>query len=113
VVSHRLRDISLGGAFVSSDESLPLGTRCSLSIDLVGPASLLRIRMEGEVVRSDRAGIAITFTRMDLDSLVHLRHLIRIQSQRPQDIDEEFVTKLLQYGSEEENTNPPAENSSS
>lgn len=96
VVSNRLRDVSLGGAFVLVDKSLPDGTPCILSVDLVGPRSLLRIEVEGEVVRSDEDGVAVRFVRIDVDSLVHLRHLIKVHSGDPETIDDEYARKLLE-----------------
>ena len=95
VVSHRLRDISLGGAYIEVDQPLEEGASCILSIDLIGPRSLLRIEIEGEVVRVEDDGMAVTFTRIDLDSLVHLRHLIKVHSQDPDTIDYEFSSTLL------------------
>ncbi len=62
------------------DNTLPEKTPCTLNIELFGPASLLSIRMEAEVVRVDGNGNAVEFTNMDLDSLIHLRHLIRVHS---------------------------------
>jgi hypothetical protein len=97
IVSNRLRDISLGGAFVStSGTSLPAGTSCILEIDLIGRASLLRIQIEGEVVRSDEEGMAVKFTKIDLDSLVHLRHLIAVHAQDPKAVDVEYDESLLE-----------------
>lgn len=97
IVSNRLRDISLGGAFVSaSGTSLPEGTSCILEIDLIGRATLLRIQIEGEVVRSDEEGMAMKFTKMDLDSLVHLRHLIAVHAQDPKAMDAEYDKGLLE-----------------
>jgi hypothetical protein len=97
IVSNRLRDISLGGAFVfTSGPSLPEGTSCILEIDLVGRATLLRIQIEGEVVRSDEEGMAVKFTKIDLDSLVHLRHLIAVHARDPKTVDVEYDKSLLE-----------------
>lgn len=97
VFSNQLRDISLGGAYVEvTAERLPEGEECVFSIDLIGPASLLRIRVEGEIVRSDEGGIGVTFTQMDLDSLIHLKHLIKVQAQDPDLIDHEFLENLVE-----------------
>jgi hypothetical protein len=95
-ISNRLRDISLGGAFIILESVLPQATACSLDIDLIGPASLLRIQVEGEVVRAQENGIAVKFTRIDLDSLLHLRHMIKVFTQDPELIQHEFVTNLLE-----------------
>ncbi len=94
-ISHRLRDISLGGAFIALKTPLPEGAPCILHIDLIGPKSLLKIEIEGEVVRKEEEGMAVKFTRIDLDSLVHLRHLIKVHSQDPETIDIEFAQELL------------------
>lgn len=96
IVANQLRNVSLGGAFVVTCEALPPGTTCQLDIELIGPASLLVIRIEGEVLRCDPDGMALKFTRIDLDSLIHLRHLIRICSGDPELIDLEFTKNLLE-----------------
>jgi len=95
LVSNRLRDISLGGAFIIVKESLAPGTSCTLGFDLVGPHSRLHIEMQGDVVRSEPAGIAVRFTKIDLDSLVHLHHLIRVHAQDPRTISQEYEKNLL------------------
>jgi c-di-GMP-binding flagellar brake protein YcgR len=96
VVSNRLKDISLGGAYIAVENPLQEEAPCILSIDLIGPRSLLRIEIEGEVVRSEDDGMAVRFTRIDVDSLVHLRHLIKVHSQDPETIDYEFSSNLLE-----------------
>jgi hypothetical protein len=96
IVSNQLRDVSLGGAFVCSPQTLPKGTICVLEIKLVGPASLLRIGVEGQVVREEEDGMAVKFTRIDLDSLIHLRHIIAIRSGDPKGVDDEFSRELLE-----------------
>jgi hypothetical protein len=98
IVSEELRDVSLGGAFVSSVQTLPKGSMCVLEIDLMGPASLLRIGVEAQVVRQQSDGMAVKFTRIDLDSLIHLRHLIAIRSGDPEGVSDEFDRELLEIG---------------
>lgn len=94
-ISHRLKDISLGGAYIVLDHPLKVGASCILNIDLIGPKSLLRIEVEGEVARSEEGGMGVRFTRIDLDSLVHLRHLIKVYAQDPETIDYELARRLL------------------
>jgi c-di-GMP-binding flagellar brake protein YcgR len=95
-VSNKLRDISLGGAFIFMKEALPESIPCVLDVELRGPASLLRIQVEGEIVRVEDDGIAVKFTRIDLDSLLHLKHLIRVLTQDAELIDHEFSANLLE-----------------
>jgi hypothetical protein len=96
IISNQLQNISLGGAFISSEETFPLGAVCLLEIKLTGPASLLKIGIEARVVRSEEHGIGVKFSRMDVDSLIHLRHIVRIQSGDPTEVDLEYSRKLLQ-----------------
>ena len=96
VVSNHLRDVSLGGAYILVEKPLDEGTLCILSIDLIGPRSLLRVEIEGEVIRVEDQGMAVKFTRIDVDSFVHLRHLIKVHSQDPDTIDTEFESNFLE-----------------
>jgi hypothetical protein len=94
--STQLRDISLGGAFVEGASSLAEDEPCVLSIDLIGPASLLRVEVEGFVTRVEPGGIGIKFTRIDVDSLLHLHHLIKVHAMDPESVDLEFAQDLLE-----------------
>ncbi len=95
LLSRSLRDVSLGGVFVCTPESFSNGTVCDLEIELKGPGTLLVIHAEGEVTRVEAEGMALRFTGMDLDGLIHLRHLIRIYAQDPEVVDLEYEGKLL------------------
>jgi hypothetical protein len=96
IVANKLQNISLGGAFISSEESFPPGTMCLLEIKLTGPASLLKIGVEAKVVRAEDHGMGVRFSRMDVDSLIHLRHIVKIESEDPKEVDLEYSQKLLQ-----------------
>ena len=96
VHSEQMRDISLGGAYFFLTESLPEKTPCTVHIELFGSATLLSIQVEAEVARVDQRGMAVQFTRIDLDSLIHLRHLIRIHSNDEELMDREYSKDLLE-----------------
>jgi len=95
LMSNSLKDISLGGAFVCLDQTFCPGTRCNLQIDLIGPATLLRIVIESEVMRVTNEGMGLNFVKIDIDSLVHLKHFIKLNSQNPDQVEQEFSTNLL------------------
>jgi len=95
LLSRHLRDVSLGGIFVCTPESFSNGTVCDLEIELKGPGTLLVIHAEGEVTRVETEGMGLRFTVMDLDGLIHLRHLIRIYAQDPAVVDLEYSGRLL------------------
>lgn len=95
IASSLVRDISLGGIFIETPDRLPIGAQCAVNIDLIGPATRMEIRVEGEVVRVEQAGVALNFTRIESDSLIHLRHLIEIHAEDPQTIDQEYFQELF------------------
>ncbi len=90
-----LRNISLGGAFVFTDEPPPMGSVCRAKISLIGPSSLLKIEADAEVVRVEDSGVGLDFSKIDLDSLMHLRHLVKVHSMDPETVDKEFAQNLL------------------
>jgi c-di-GMP-binding flagellar brake protein YcgR len=96
VLATRIRDISLGGLFIVTDEPLPMGAHCTVCLDLKGPASLLEIKVEGEVVRVEEDGVGLVFTKIDADSLIHLHHIVKIHAQDPTRIDSEYYKELLE-----------------
>jgi hypothetical protein len=95
ITTSRVCDIGLGGLFVFTEEKLPIGDECVVNIELIGPASLLRVRVEGEIVRVQDQGAAVQFTRIDTDSLIHLKHLLSVHSEDPELIKREYFTSLL------------------
>lgn len=95
ISASRMRNVSLGGMFVLTHETLPLDSLCAVEIDLIGPASLLRVRLEADVIRVEPDGLALKFTKMDMDSLIHLKHLITIHADTPEIIDKEYYKTLI------------------
>ena len=96
IQSDSVRDISLGGMFIGSEEPLPKGAHCEVAINAVGPSSSFQVCVEGKVVRTENGGFALRFTEMDVDSLVNLRHLIRIRAADPEQVDREYSDNLIQ-----------------
>ncbi len=82
--------------FIHSHEPLEMGTRCEVEMGVSVPATTLQIQVVGEVVRVEKDGFALSFTKMDVDSLIYLRHLIRLRCTDPEQHDREYCTRLLQ-----------------
>lgn len=58
-----LQDISISGMYVELEQSLSLGTICSIQILIKGKHSRLILDdIQGEVVRAEEKGVAIRFT---------------------------------------------------
>ena len=94
--SGEVRDISFEGLWLPTTVRLPEGTSCRVTVHL---ADTVKIRAEGEVVRSEPDGIAVQFLELrDLDSYGHLRNLILYNSLDTDTIEEEFDRHLRLRG---------------
>jgi DNA-directed RNA polymerase subunit E'/Rpb7 len=54
------------------------------------------MEVEGDVVRCEEQGMAVKFTRIDVDSLIHLKHLIKVHAKDPETIAVEYERTLLE-----------------
>jgi hypothetical protein len=87
---HELANLSIGGCLVPLDEDIIEGTRCTITIRLVGGLGNTPVTVAGEVVRHDREYVAIRFTKISPDNLYHLQNLIRYNAPNPEEIEEEI-----------------------
>lgn len=76
-------DISLKGALVSVPDDLPLaaGLPCNVEIHL-DPADLV-LPFGGEIVHYHERLAGIKFTHIAIDSMIHLRRLVELNSSDP------------------------------
>jgi hypothetical protein len=96
ITSNKLRNLSLGGMFVESDVIHPVGTVCEVNVHLTGGTAGLYIAVEAEVVRTEPDGMGLKFVKMDVDSLILLKHLIAIHSGDLGLITREYLSELLE-----------------
>jgi hypothetical protein len=95
ILGHLTKDVSLNGLFLSSEEKLPAGTDCHLTIFLGGRDSQQRIELRGKVVRVEERGMAFAFQEiMGSDSFAHLRTLILYNSKEARRVEKEFKAHL-------------------
>jgi hypothetical protein len=60
-IEAELTDISMSGLFIQTESQVPIETLVDLDISMTGRSSVLSIRINGNVVRSDESGIGIEF----------------------------------------------------
>lgn len=80
------RDISVTGTFVEGITDMGKGTQCAINIFLVGDASELLLKMQGEVVRVEESGVALEFIDVSRDCFYHLKNISYVISINPDDI---------------------------
>ncbi|SFM66322.1 PilZ domain-containing protein [Thermodesulforhabdus norvegica] len=76
----RIRDLSLKGMYVSTEKSFPQGSGVDVTILARTPAAELTLKLDGRVLRSEPEGMALEFSKMDLDTFIHLKNIIALNS---------------------------------
>lgn len=85
-----LRDVAIQGAFVTCSPALALGTVVDSAIVLHGGIDDISVKARAEVVRHEESGLGIHFLEIDLDSVEHLRNIIKYNAEDPDEVLEEM-----------------------
>lgn len=85
-----VKDVSLHGIFVQTDEKIPVGTVVEITIYL-SAAEPVVINVSGTVARSVEGGIGCVFDKMDVESFAHLRSVIAYQMGDSSQVISEFA----------------------
>jgi PilZ domain len=83
-------DLSIGGCLLPITATRVLGSPCRVTIFLSGVNSEPVIRVQGKIVRADSGQVAIKFTAIDPDSLVHLHNIVLHNSPDADKTEEEI-----------------------
>lgn len=72
-----ISNLSVGGCLVPIHPQAQPGDDCHVTITLGGTSSRLTLAMKGRIMRTSPEGTAIKFTSIDVDSLFHLKNIVR------------------------------------
>jgi hypothetical protein len=86
------RDLSHKGVFVLGRHPLEEGQGCMVTIRLADDPEAPVMRMEGRVARITPEGTAVDFVSMDPDTYLHLRNLVLLNADDPEQAEDEFGT---------------------
>jgi hypothetical protein len=75
-----VKDVSLHGLYLVTDQQLPIGTPVEITIYLSTAVDPVVINVSGTVARQMSGGIGCSFDKIDVDSFAHLRSVISYQS---------------------------------
>lgn len=93
IADAQVGNLSLRGLLVLTAQRPPAESPAVLSLRLDGMAA--EVRATGRVVRNTDEGFAVRFTEIvGVDSLEHLRNLIRYNSHDPNQVEDEFRNHL-------------------
>jgi len=101
-----LVDISLKGVLVDSTGGFTpeMGTHCHLTINLNN--SDVVISFDGKVVHINDGLVGIKITLIDIESMIHLRRLVTLNSENSEQVRDE-LNALFGCGSEHEEADKP------
>ena len=85
-----LMNLGVGGCLLPITADLKAGTICSVRILLNAAENEISVEITGEIKRSAPGTVAVQFTRIDPESLFHLRNIIRHNSPDADVIDREI-----------------------
>jgi hypothetical protein len=94
-ISGLVDNLSMKGMFLKTEARLPGDGILEISIVLSGESSLLSIKTKGCAVRQTDEGIAVEFKEMDLDSFVHLRNVVALNSDDADAFYEEYYHAIM------------------
>ena len=94
VVSDCSKDVSMNGLFVVTDERLPSGTNCRITIHLDATGGSHQIAATGRVTRVTDHGFAVEFSEIPVDDYNHLRNLVLYNSEEIDQIEAELDSHL-------------------
>lgn len=75
-VNGNVENLSLSGMLINTTDNVPENTEGEVTVYLSGSSSELSLNMSCEVIRKEKHGVAVKFTKMDIDSYIHLRNII-------------------------------------
>ena len=88
VIQGGIRDLSLKGVFIKTQDSLPVQSDVDIEIHLSGAATDLSVQVNGTVVRNSPDGIAFKFSNMDLDSYIFLKNIVMYSDDKMIDLQD-------------------------
>ncbi|MGV7222501.1 MAG: PilZ domain-containing protein [Nitrospinales bacterium] len=80
IESFSTQDLSMKGIFIETNEVLPEGSNCEISLFPAGHSDPLKLIIKGLVQRRVDSGMGIKFTEIDFDSYSHLKNLVMLNS---------------------------------
>ncbi len=86
----QIKNLGIGGCLLPIKADLNAGSECTLKILMSGASSELTLEIEGEIIRCDQEMMAIKFTGIDPDSLMHLHNIVLYNSSDAQSVEEEI-----------------------
>ena len=93
VIGGDVSDLSMQGLFVTTQEEIPLEEQVDVTLRMPGTNPPIEFRLRAVVARVIPEGIGLKICEADIQSFIHLRNIVEIQSDEPENVLEEFLKK--------------------
>jgi hypothetical protein len=80
VLKGEVKDVSLHGLYLETEQQIPLGTPVEITIYLSDTNDPVVINVSGSVARNMPGGLGCVFEKIDVESFAHLRSVISYQT---------------------------------
>jgi hypothetical protein len=97
-IKGEVKDVSLHGLYLETDQQLPIGSPVEITIYLSAATDPIVIVVSGTVARIMSGGLGCSFDKMDVDSFAHLRSVISYQGGDESKVMAEFVEYVVAKG---------------
>lgn len=93
-VKGEVKDVSLHGLYLATDQELAVGTPVEITIYLSSGIEPVVINVSGRVARRMPGGVGCTFEKIDAESFAHLRSVISYQGGDESKVMAEFTNYM-------------------
>ncbi|HPJ35742.1 MAG TPA: PilZ domain-containing protein, partial [Spirochaetota bacterium] len=93
-INGNVENLSIGGMLVNTAERVPDDNKAEATVYLSGSSSELCLNMTCEVIRKGAHCLAVKFTKIDIDSYIHLKNIIAFNKMDEYQIIKEFESSL-------------------
>jgi hypothetical protein len=85
-----VENLSLAGIFLKTPEKLALKRVVKIELLFTGTSSQISVLLDGKITRHENIGMGIEFRNIDLDAYFHLKNLIDYNSDKIDQLQDEF-----------------------
>ncbi len=103
----QVRNISLGGMFITGNFPSNLSDQCYVNLTQTGKQTYLTLQALAKVLRQDDEGLALNFTSMSFESLLSLEMILLYQAREKSSDIEIKLPKDLPFEINEESSSIP------
>lgn len=88
-----LDNISLNGALLRTEHTIPLDSKCFISIPLGSNKTIFTLTMDAHVVRKIEDGFAVQFDDMSEGTMESLKRIVMYNTNQLPDFEQELVER--------------------